>query len=712
MKLTEYCQITLLLFGLGSLPTFAEPQHSKATNSSTDEDNTTESNCQPCEQYVTNHFNYAMGLAWLNAEQAYNHPELDYSPGFNIQGRLDLRYWQDKETLTQLSWDYWDQDAQQIKFVHQKPGTFRLLTEGIWSGNHYDNKPSTYFQNISGWQISLPSNWVLLESTEGLAANLVTPQTIDSKIQRRRLLLQLDYQQPSDWQSGMNLSSQQVKSLRMTMASLLTSATSIPLISDYTTDSLSTYLTYQQTEWQLRGEYSIALFQNRFTATEWQNPFIGPAGYPLHLQYSQPPDNKFHQFSLLYAHRFDHRRSLSVTAAQGEGKQHDTHLLFNDGSVFDSGASAGAQFAGQVKTRNIRSHFTQGFAWPMKLHYHFNLDERENQSTSMYYSTLADMDTITRWEQFTLLNRGSFDYRRAQHKLRYSWRIKPWLKLQTRHELENYKRQQKQIESDEKKHKFNIQVTPLSTFNASLQLGYVSRDGNFNDILVTLDPTLEQHSLLSRFHASQFDRRWQQLRLQFNPSLDSTLSWETRWQNDHYPNANQGVESAQHKTQHLDFTKMVSDNNSFGFFLSHEQSKATQLGGETSLNSAWQSHLHDHIVSLGAHWSFQPKDDRWQHRVTVLNSQFKGEQQTHTILNEAPFPLLKRQFFRLDLNSDFQINTRLKLKLMYRYERQNNRNWQDDLMTVDNVSRLLPATLLAPDYKIHLVILQAEFSLE
>ncbi|NVJ58764.1 MAG: MtrB/PioB family outer membrane beta-barrel protein [Gammaproteobacteria bacterium] len=658
-------------------------------------------NCEWCHQFSEAQINYFAGLSWLNGDYLQNNRELNYREPFDFLFGYDSRYWND-DLLSTLSIEYLNENNQSLYFSFQNPGKYKFKlyhNSLLW---YFGDAQINLYTHYGGDIASLPAGWQPIESTNDLTASNTKFQDFESTTEWLRQGMSFDYTPNTNWRSGLELDSTHYKSQQLQAGSMLTTVTNFPLQRDFTNDQLTAYLAYQKDHWQFKTSYLLSLLKNQYVTTFWENPFITINNNYREIPFTQTPDNKFHQLTLSYVNQLTPSQRLQLNGAWGKGRQDDylalpfDPILGYDNSLIFSNAHL------NVSTSNIRVNYSNRLYRNLRLNYRYQTDNRKtkaNQQIKELWSNANGSD----YDNFNTIYARNFDYQKQSHQLNFNWRINRYLRLNSNNQWRDYKRVHDSISSEHLKHVVRLNVLAADNYDFSFSAGTSHRKGNINWYYWDASSPLDERNILSRFHANNFNRQEWRMNSNWFINKSNSLAFDYQKQYDRYPNVVEGIMRAKHATSYLGYHHGFNDSLTGSIFMSRELSLSTQLGGIDGETLPWQSQYQDEIVTTGLNLNYLPKSSEWRYKLSLLNGDFSGDQHTQSVLNEEPFPTIKRQQTKVKFEPIYQLNTITKLNMLYQYERLSNRDWQQDLLTIDEVPKLIPSTLIAPEYNLHFI---------
>ncbi|WP_164503644.1 MtrB/PioB family outer membrane beta-barrel protein [Pleionea sediminis] len=656
-------------------------------------------NCEFCNQFTESYLRYYAGLSWLNGHYLKNHRELNYQEPFDFSFGFESQHW-NNNLLLLFNIDYLNENNQELSFSFEKPGLyhFQLYQNArLW---HTGNSQISLFTQHNGYNAALPDGWQPIASTDDLTSSTINFQNFEPSNELLRQGIRFDYSPTHPWKSGVKLSSDNYKSQQLHAGSILTASTFFPLQKDFTNDQLTAYLAYQTEKWQLKSSYHLSLLQNKYTTTFWENPFVSINNNYTEIPHSQLPDNKFHQISLSYVNQLTSSQRLHLNGAWGKGSQDDYFAQpFNPLQGYETALPQETANL-KVNTSNIKINYSNRVKNNIKLNYRYLLDERQSKHYLLTEHLWSSSNTANDTE-FNVIYPRVLDYKKQNHLFNLNWRINKMMYLSYKSKWKNYDQLKDSIKSDEAKHAFRLNIFPTENYDISLSAGRANREGSISRYYWSADTSFEERNILSRFHANKYNRvEWHiNNNWLINHKSAVMIDYKNQW--DRYPKSPYGIQSAKHSIAHIEYQHTLNNSTHSSFYIDRELSRSNQIGGIQDDTLPWSSEYRDYIVTFGINLSYQPNPSEWQYKLAILNSQFYGDQHTQSVLNEEPFPTIRREQTKIKFEPIYQLNPITTLNMLYQYERLNNRDWQQDLLVIDEVPKLIPPTLIAPNYNLH-----------
>lgn len=517
---------------------------------------------------------------------------------------------------------------------------------------------------------------------------------------------------------------------------------------DYVSNRLAGTLSYANQKLQWNASYQLDTFNNNIKSITVPNVFsrsTGPswpagafAGYPFAFgQYSLPPDNTAHQFSLSGGYTVTPKARLTAKLSYAIQKQNEPFFPYTINSLLDvPEALPRTSLNGDIRKTFANVSLTSRELPEAEFIASYTYDKRNNRTPRSLYSYIPNdvqdqaqplVPGVSRYIRYNLPR--SFTFHKAKAEAAY--RINPRTRLSINYTGDFKSRTYQQVENSDE-HAFKAKV--LSTLDAGsgwVSYSYADRKGSEyrDDLPWNASHTLNylnagpqnqsiEHPLLRRFDIAYRTRREAKGGLTVDASTSLTLNASGGYARDNYAHSPVGLQRAKSLLLDGDMTYAVQDSVTASAFYSFERISSDQKGyyiatlNLSSADQAWAAHNKDTIHTAGVRLDWQVIPQQFKLGASYTASRGKtqiGVQATPftPLAVVAPLPDAKENTHNVGLRGDYNVDSDTTVKIAYLYERHRSLDWQYDNVSLTPVAQILGSGITPPRYNVHVVSVSA-----
>lgn len=528
----------------------------------------------------------------------------------------------------------------------------------------------TVFNGAGGTALTLPATG----SLDTLGANL---RGVDLEQERQRLGVGGEIFLAPRWLARLSFAREAkegTKSLGINTSTNWMDAQSVlvPEPVDHVTNKMSAALAFNGAKGQAELGYHLSLFENQNRTFTWQDPYAADWGTALQQEAALAPDNQFHQVRLAGGYNLASTTRLHGDAAVGRMLQDDTFVTTPATASRDN-------LGGVIDTTVINLGLSSRPLDKLSVTANHRYDDRDNSTP------VIEVDGVTS---------RPYSYTENRSRVSASYRLQPRTNLSLGFDRRNIERT---LVARERSTEHTWEARLRSAFGRSASGGLMyamsDREGSTYTGSAILPEQLRQSWLADR------ERDKVGVFANFTPMETVTLGVKANRISDDYTASQLGLTDgeATHYSVDASFTPMAGF--SLYTFYNYEQNESRQVG------ATWRAVHEDETGSAGLGMRKTLLGDRLDLAADFVYAQSVGS--VHVDNSQLPdTSTLLRQF---SLSGAYRMNKDLTLRMRYRMERYDSRDWALDGVAPDAVVGLITMGEESPDYDVHLVSVSVSY---
>ena len=638
-------------------------------------------------------------------------------------------------------------------FETGRQGSYRLRVDYDQTPSYRSDSAATVFSGAGSARLVLPPDWVAGASTAAMSRLLPSLSPVDLQQERRRVGIGIERRLSERWSFSGEARHERKDGLKSIGAVIGNSggnprAAILPEPVDYETRTFDLAASYHHRKLQFQARWHVSLFDNAISSLTWQNPFAAINGWDASAGYpggegriALPPDNSFHQASLLGAYNLSERTRISADVAFGRMRQNDAFLPYTvNPTLADSVVQPLPRDSldGRIDTTaanlRISSRPSDAFNWAVS----YRFDDRDNRTPRNEYVYIGGDSQLQDAGPASSRRRYNEPASYREHRLRGEggYRFGSGTRLTAHVERREIDRTYSEREEAREttvgaslRHSFGERVT------ASLRASRAERRGSTYHgdepflsgydpgYTGTVVPAWENAPGLRKPHLADRERDRVGAQLQFaaneawNFGIDYSLS------DDDYSRSELGLQSARLRALTLDASWMPTAQTTVHGFWTQERmafdQRAISLRGGASRpgdaedpNRLWFAAHDDDVDSAGFGLTWRSADRRWKFGGDLVRSHTRGEVDvtTGSSLTSAPLPPLRTELRTASLQADYRLSDRTSLRARLLNERYRSDDWSLDGVEANQLANVILMGEDSPDYSVNAVLVSVTFS--
>ena len=619
-----------------------------------------------------------VGVGYVS-EDSFKHGEYN---GLESQGlypvlNFDIRA---REAYDSESGKYWRArgtnlglDARNLDLEFGDQGDYRLRLE-------YDQLPrmqfgstETIFEGAGGTSLQLPADG----SQADLASSL---RKFNVKQERRRIGIEAEKFLLPRWSVRASFKHETKEGSKITgipqNPGFFSPSVLLPEPIDYETNQFRASVAYTGDKGQAELGYQLSLFENQNRFFTWQDPYANDWSTAPERQFSQAPDNEFHQVRLTGGYNLTPQTRSYADVSVGRMIQ-DQRLL--DPGLLAPRTTADAQIDTRVVNLGINSRALPN----LNLTANYRFDDRDNS---------------TRQVEINGILNNPYSYREHRIKLAADYRIQPRSNLSVSYVRKNIDRTlvaREDLDDGIIEARLRTMLNPMVSGGVLLAREvrrgstYVGADSN---------PALRQAWLADR------DRDRYGIFVNASPLESLALGASVNRIRDRYDASELGLTDGEATVYNLDGSFIPYEGlTTYGFY-NYEDNESRQAG------PSWTAQLIDRVGTAGLGLSKSLLDDRLNIGTDLLYAKGVGRARvTSDLSGQQPLPPLVTRLRQVNLYGDYQLRKDLALGVRYRVERYESTDWAIDGIAPDTAGGLITMGGNSPYYKVHVIMATVDY---
>ncbi len=652
-------------------------------------------------------------------------------------------------------------DARSVALQQGRQGTYQISLDYNETPTVRSHSSHTPFTNPGSDDLSLPNGWVPATSTAGMTQLLPSLRDADMEVKRKRLTLGYEQVLPTHWQLRSSYRNETKDGMSSLGAVIGNSggnprAVLLPQPIDYHTRQFDAALSYAADGKHFEIAYYLSAFDQGERALTWQNPYGAISGWGSDSsaadateasvgfpdgtgRIAQPPDNQFHQFSVLGGYQVGAHSHINADLAIGRMTQDETFLPYTVNPALAASIVVPLprdSLDGRIDTTLFNLRFTSRptprFNWRAAWRY----DNRDNKTPRDEYFFIAG-DSITQTDAGSASSTLSryrrnepYSYREQTFSADASYRVARRTDLSAGVERRDTDRDySERQESVEDTIKFGIKSSVGERLTGGLNLSRSERRGStyhgeepflssYRPEYTSNPATLgwENHPELRKYYMADRIRTKAALSVNYLWAEAWTASLGANYLRDDYHHSDMGLTESKMTGYTLDISYTPDSENMFYGFFSHDRMESDQDGrafrgfakAADSVNPArdWFADLRDETDTLGV--GFKRKiTEALSLGADFVYANARGvvDVTTGGALSSAPLPDSLVRLQSLEWYGDYRVRPGTTLKARYRIEKYQSRDWAVDNVAPNTLANVITLGEDSPDYTVHIILL-------
>ncbi len=624
-----------------------------------------------------------------------------------------------------------------------RQGNFRLRAGYDQIPTFRSDTAKTIFDGAGSTQLTLPASWVPATSTAGMTQLLPSLKPVALETERQRFGVRLDKILPGHFDFTTKYQYEEKDGLKSIGGVIGNSggnprAVMLPEPVDYKEHQFDVIARYTEKKYQLELRYHLSDFSDQNTALTWQNPFsaingwAAAAGFPTGQgSLALPPDNKFHQGTLLFGYNLSDRTRFTADAALGRMTQNDPFLPNTINPVLAASITEPLprdSLNGEINTTviNLRlssrptTHFNYGAS--------FRYDDRDNNTPIDQYVYIGGDSTVQNTAAISDRRRFNepYSYREYKYKLDAGYRLDDGTRFTGVAERREVRRTfSERRNTHENTFSLNASRPFGELFDASLRYIHADRGGSHYDgaeplltgfiegFIDTLAGGFENAPLLRKFNKASRVRDQVGFQATYSPLSFLSFGFDGSYSKDNYNKTELGLTDSKVQSYTFDVTatptaqwsasayytydKLDTDQNGVSF--SGGAGRVAQVNDPTRF---WTALHRDRVDTGGFNLTWKPSDQRLQFGFDLMLSTSRDdiEVSAGSALTTAPLPTNRVTIRSGSLYGQYRLSDSLSLRAKVQHEHYRSSDFALDGVEANQLANVILFGEEAPDFDV------------
>ncbi|MCG6871233.1 MAG: MtrB/PioB family decaheme-associated outer membrane protein, partial [Gammaproteobacteria bacterium] len=634
-------------------------------------------------------------------------------------------------------------DYRELHFGFGEQGNYDLLIDYSQIPSFNSDSAQTIFNGAGSTNLTLPAGWVGSSSTAGMTMLESSLRPVDIEQERKRLDAGIHKVLGPNWSFKVKYRHEEKEGTKTVGAVMGNSggnprAVILPEPVDYTTEQVDAVLGYADKTKQFQVAYYLSSFRDHNDSLAWQNPYNAIGGWDPSSGFASggqgqlglPPDNEFHQVSLLGGYNLSDTTRVTADAAFGRMTQNDAFLPYTINPTLAATVTQplpSDSLDGEINTTVVNLRATSRpspmFRWKASYRY----DDRDNQTPRREFVYIGGDTTNQDTSATSGRRRYNEPYSYTQHQYRFdaSFRADKRTDLTAGVEREDIDRTYtEREESSEDTFRVGLKRRFSDTFHGGVRYARAKRDGStyhgdhpflsgYSEAYTDTQPGMwENHPDLRKYYLADRTRDRATVFANFTPSMYWSLGFNANYLKDDYDASEMGLTQSDISNYTFDATFMPEDGTTFYAFFTHEDLGAKQDGrsfqGFAKLaqagdpNRDWMATHDDKTDSVGFGFK-RMLNAQWELGSDLLfaNSDADVEMMVGSGLSAEALPTTTTRLISLGLHATYKPKKNVKVRFQYLYEDYQSEDWAYDGVDPDTLANVITLGEDTPNYTVN-----------
>ena len=656
-------------------------------------------------------------------------------------------------------------DSRSLAAEYGKQGKFRINLGYDELPKYRSDSYQTPFLGTGTSNLTLPAGWVASNTTAGMTQLNARMHNFDVKTERKKADVGFSVFLTPQWEFKASFKDERKDGTQLVGAVIGNSggnprAAILPEPIDTSTKQMEASFAYTSEKAQFQVGYYGSLFNNNITAFTWQNPYANATGNTWgnpavgyggngapgsgYGQYSESPDNQFHQINFMGGYNFSKTTRLTANASRGRMTQNEDFLPYTinsallqsnpDGTVIP-GRSASLTSAlprsslnGEIITTTLNLKLTGRPMHGLYLAAAYKYDDKDNKTPSdLYRPALGDSQN-----QGSYAANGHVNLPESSTKhlisLDADYELRPRTYLKATYEWEKENRTNAEVDkTTENTYKLELRHAANERVSGTLRVAHAERKASGeNNIWALAYPGAYAavagtpaafDNIATKFLTADRDRDNVRATLSVEATDALSLQAVVDYNQDDYTNSTFGLQDAKTTAITLDASYRFSEAFAANAFYTNEDIRYTQnsrsySGGAVKVAQAndptrnWTANIADKADTIGL--GFKHKgllggklelggDLTFSHVRTPISVSVGSS------LSSAPLPDISSRSENLRLTGKYTIDKKSAVKLAYMYSHLKSTDWAYDAVAASTMANVIGTNEVSPNYNVHVI---------
>lgn len=643
--------------------------------------------------------------------------------------------------------------SRDARIEYGEQGNYKVFLEYDQLPTFRSDSAQTAFDGAGGTNLTLPGGWVASGTTAGMTQLLPNLKDVDIEHERRRLGVGYAQVLARGWNFETRYRHETKEGLKTVGAVIGNSggnprAVILPEPIDYVTQQFDVALKYADRKKQFQMGYYLSLFNDENSSLTWQNPFAAIAGWDASAGYAAggqgrlhlPPDNQFHQFSLMGGYNFTERTRVIADLALGRMTQDTEFLPYTVNPTLAASITQPlprSSLDGRIDTTllNLRlaSRPSALFYWNAGYRY----DDRDNKTPRDEYVYIGG-DSQTQNTAATSDRRRfnePYSYKEQQLKLDVGYRPAARTDVTAGAQRSETERTfSEREEATENTVSLGLKRTFAETLDGGVRVSRADRHGSTYrgeepflssyapGYTATVPGGWENHPDMRKYFLADRIRDKLALFANYMPAERWTVGANASYLSDDYDASELGLTQSSIRSYTLDVSFIPSETVTTYAFYTYDDLRSDQdghsfSGGAVKLTQAadptrdWFVKHRDRVDTLGVGFKRTLIKDRIDVGTDYVYAKSEGKVDitAGSSLTTAPLPLSVSRLNALGVYGTYRWKKDWSVKARYWIENYESSDWALDNVEPNTLANVITLGEDSPDYTVHVLTLSLAY---
>jgi len=630
-----------------------------------------------------------------------------------------------------------------------RQGSFKIFGEWNQIPHNAIDDAQTPFRGAGTDDLTLPTGWIPAGDADDLDPDMLAANLTDLEVktERDRLGAGVSWNINKQWGLSANFRREEKTGVDTIAAGGRPAIMPKPI--DYVTQEAGLALSYASDRLQGELRYQLSVFDNQNDSLTFDTAFNNdPDNFygadPLLGEWGRSsiglePDNSAHQLSLSGGYVVSPTTRVAGSFSYGRMFQDDDFLPYtiNPNLLAGDGVSPLVPLPrdsldGQVNTMHGGLSFTTRPTQATDIRAEYTFDKRDNATPrDVYLRVSADAANQSAIDGSNA--RLNMPHSRQSHKVELDggYRLTDSMKLSLGYDFETINRDHSEVEDTyEHTGRVKLQVNPTDSVSGSLEYAYSTRTGStyksnlpwleshtpeYQATQTLPDDSYENNPYLRKYYFADRVRNLLTGRVTVMPSDFVTVGLGASYDKSDYNDTVIGLTASDYMSGTVDLALTPSNRLTIDGFVTYEHMANDQTGYEAGgtlpgealdPDELWQEDSTDRAISagIGAEWVAVVDKLKFGLDYTYSNTKTEYDLSSPGVaLTPLPLPDLTSELHSVGLTADYNLQSDIILRLGYRFERYDSKDFALDGVDENDVPGTLVLGESAPDYDVHVI---------
>lgn len=637
--------------------------------------------------------------------------------------------------------------SRDARIEHGEQGDYKVFFEYDQLPTFRSNSAQTIFDGAGSTRLTLPAGWVASGTTAGMTQILPNLRDVDIEHERRRIGVGFAKVLPRGWDFGTSYRHETKEGLKTVGAVIGNSGGNprsviLPEPIDYVTQQFEAALKYADRKKQFQAGYYLSLFNDENSSLTWQNPFSAIAGWDVSAGYAAggegrlhlPPDNQFHQISLMGGYNFTDRTRVTADLAFGRMTQDEKFLPYTVNPTLAASITQPLprdSLDGRIDTTllNLRlaSRPSALFYWNAGYRY----DDRDNKTPRNEYVYIGGDSQTQDTSPTSSRRRFNEPYSYKEQQLKFDVGYRPAARTDVTAGVQRSETERtfsEREEATENTYSLGLKRDFSEALNGGIRVSRADRHGSTYrgeepflsgyspGYTATVPGGWENHPDMRKYFLADRSRDKLVLLTTYMPTEQWTFGVNANYLSDDYDASALGLTRSSIRSYTLDVSFIPSEILTTYVFYTYEDLRSDQdghafSGGAVKLAQAadptrdWFVKHRDRVDTLGVGFKRALIENRLDVGADYVYAKSEGgvDVTAGSTLTVAPLPDLIARSNTFSVYGAYKLKSNLSLKARYWIEYYKSEDWAFDNVEPNTLANVITLGENSPNYTVHAI---------